>query len=143
MQCEEAVTQALTLLKSYIDNQKEVLSPQTVKNYLTLKYGLTTNEVFGVILLDYYNRLIAIEELAQGNFEKVSVSYRSLCKSVIDHNAAKVIIYHNHPSRTATFSEHDTELTKDIADIMQAIDSELIDHFLIAGDQCISYRETQ
>ena len=71
-------------------------SPQQVRNYLVLKLGALTREVFMVLFLDAQNRLHAAEELFNGTLTQTSVYPREVVKRAIHHNAASVIFAHNH-----------------------------------------------
>ncbi|MDP3534353.1 MAG: JAB domain-containing protein, partial [Halomonas sp.] len=55
-------------------------------------------EVFGTLLLDTQHRLIAFDELFRGTIDAASVYPREVIRHAIEHNAAAVILVHNHPS---------------------------------------------
>ena len=48
-------------------------------------------------LLDSRHRLIAIENLFRGTISSASVHPREVVKATLRHNAAAVVLYHNHP----------------------------------------------
>lgn len=75
-------------------------SPQAVKQYLQLLLARRPYESFAVLFLDVKNRLIASEELFRGTLTHTSVYPREVVKAALGHNAAAVIIAHNHPSGT-------------------------------------------
>ncbi len=57
-----------------------------------------TREIFAVIFLDSRNYIISYEEIIKGTLEIAHVYPREILKRVLHHNAASVIISHNHPS---------------------------------------------
>jgi DNA repair protein RadC len=79
----------------------EVLSsPQAVRQYLQLLLGKKAYESFAVLFLDVKNRLITAEELFRGTLMHTSVYPREVVKAALAHNAASIILAHNHPSGT-------------------------------------------
>jgi DNA repair protein RadC len=73
-------------------------SPAAVKSFLTLKLAPEEREVFSVLWLDARNRLIAYEAMCFGTLTQTSVYPREVVKAALKHNAASVIVAHNHPS---------------------------------------------
>jgi hypothetical protein len=67
-------------------------------------WGLADNEMFGVIHLDSRNRLIAVQNLFRGTSDVCTVYTREVVQSVLEHRAAAVVLYHNHPSGAARAS---------------------------------------
>jgi DNA repair protein RadC len=61
--------------------------------------------------LDAQNRLIAAEELFRGTLTQTSVYPREVVKQALRHNAAAVVLAHNHPSGVAEPSRADELLT--------------------------------
>ena len=77
---------------------RDVLSsPREVRDYLRLKLAALPYEVFMVLLLDAQNRLIRSEELFRGTLTQTSVYPREIVKLALAHNAAALILAHNHP----------------------------------------------
>ncbi len=48
---------------------------------------------------------------------------------------------HNHPSGQAEPSRADEFLTQTLKSALALVDIRLIDHFVVAGDQCVSFAE--
>jgi DNA repair protein RadC len=88
--------------------QRDVLtSPQQVRDFLVLKLGSYTKEVFLVLFLDTQNRMLAMEEMFAGTLTQTSVYPREVLKRALHHNAASVIFAHNHPNGVAKPSQAD------------------------------------
>lgn len=116
-------------------------SPQQVRDYLVLKLGALTREVFLVMFLDAQNRLNATEELFSGTLTQTSVYPREVVKRAMQHNAASVIFAHNHPSGVAQQSPADELLTKQLKQALALVDVRVLDHFIVAGNQTLSFAE--
>ena len=113
---------------------RELLSsPQAVRDYLRLTLAGLKHEVFFVLWLDAQNRLIAAEELFRGTLTQTSVYPREVVKRALAHNAAAVILAHNHPSGSAEPSAADESLTRALKAALALVDVRLLDHFIVAG----------
>ena len=122
--------------------QRDALnSPQQVRDYLCLKLGGMTREVFMVLFLDAQNRVIAQEELFAGTLSQTSVYPREVVKRALHHNAAAVILAHNHPSGVAEPSRADELLTKALKEALAMVDVRILDHFVVAGNVALSFAE--
>lgn len=122
--------------------QRDVFSaPQQVRDYLVLKLGSLMREVFLVMFLDAQNRLNATEEIFSGTLTQTSVYPREVVKRALYHNAASVIFAHNHPSGVATQSAADEQLTAQLKQALALVDVRVLDHFIVAGNQTLSFSE--
>ena len=109
-------------------------SPGQVGDWLRLKLATRQNEVFMALWLDAQNRLLKAEELFSGTLTQTSVYPREVVKSALGHNAAAVILAHNHPSGIAEPSRADELLTKALKDALAMVDVKVLDHFIVAGN---------
>jgi DNA repair protein RadC len=109
-------------------------SPGQVRDWLRLRLATRQNEVFMALWLDAQNRLLKAEELFSGTLTQTSVYPREVVKSALGHNAAAVILAHNHPSGIAEPSRADELLTKALKDALAMIDVKVLDHFIVAGN---------
>jgi len=123
-------------------NQQDVFnSPQQVHDYLCLKLGGLGREVFLVLFLDAQNRLQATEEMFSGTLMQTSVYPREVVKRAMHHNAAAVIFAHNHPSGVAKQSQADELITKQLKQALALVDVKVLDHFIVAGNNTMSFSE--
>lgn len=116
-------------------------SPQAVRQYLQLLLANKPYESFAVLFLDVKNRLISADELFRGTLTHTSVYPREVVKCALAHNAASIIIAHNHPSGTAEPSPADLALTHTLKQALSLIDVRMLDHFIVAGKQIYSFAE--
>ncbi len=116
-------------------------SPKQVRDYLCLKLGNLTREVFFVLFLDAQNRVVTTEEMFSGTLTQTSVYPREVVKRALHHNAASVIFAHNHPSGLAQQSQADELITKQLKEALALVDVRVLDHFIVAGNTTLSFVE--
>ena len=116
-------------------------SPEQTRSFLRLKLVDRKHEVFGALFLDNRHRLIRFEELFRGTVNGASVHPREIAKRALHHNAAAVIIAHNHPSGVAEPSQADRAITERIRDVMGLIDVRLMDHLVVGDGEIVSFAE--
>ena len=136
---------ALELARRSIDERlKEgaaLTSPGAVRDYLRLALASREHEVFVCLWLDAQHRVIAIEESFRGTLSQTSVYPREIVKAALAANAAAVIFAHNHPSGVAQPSQADELLTRNLKEALALVDVKVLDHFIVAGPQAISFAE--
>ena len=115
-------------------------SPET-RSYLTSHLRHRPNEVFACLFLDAQNRVISFDEIAQGTIDGVNVYLREVVRRALRHNAAGVILAHNHPSGDATPSQADKTLTRALSKALALIDVLVLDHIIIGDGQTTSLAE--
>jgi DNA repair protein RadC len=109
-------------------------SPGKVRDWLRLQLATRPHEVFMALWLDAQNRLLKTEELFSGTLTQTSVYPREVVKAALAHNAAAVILAHNHPSGIAEPSRADEMLTRSLKEALAMVDVKLLDHFIVAGN---------
>lgn len=117
-------------------------APGAVRDYLRLHLAGLKHEVFFALWLDAQNRLIEAEELFRGTLSQTSVYPREVVKKALKHNAAAVVLAHNHPSGVAEPSSADQLLTRELKQALALVDVRVLDHFIVAGQvQPVSFAE--
>jgi DNA repair protein RadC len=114
-------------------------SPEKVSDYLSLKIGQLSREVFMVLFLDAQNRVITQEILFEGTLTQTSVYPREVVKRSLYHNAASIILAHNHPSGVAEPSRADELITHELKKALALVDVRVLDHFIVAGNATLSF----
>ncbi|OPA89639.1 DNA repair protein RadC [Pseudomonas fluorescens] len=114
---------------------------QEVKNYLKLQLAEMEHEVFAVIYLDTAHRLIKFEVLFHGSVDTAVIYPRQVVKRALAHNAAAIIIAHNHPSGCTNPSRADHRLTKRLKETLELMDVRVLDHFIIGEGAPFSFAE--
>ena len=140
-QLQAVLEMARRALREGMHQGVNLASPQAVKDYLILGLSSLPHEVFHVLFLDAQHRLIASEELFRGTLMQTSVYPREIVKRALAHNAAAVILAHNHPSGVAEPSPADRLLTDALKSALTLVDVRVLDHFVIAGRNALSFAE--
>src|SRR5258706_5425155 len=128
-------------LNETLKQDAALTSPGAVRDYLRLKLGRREEEVFVCIWVDAQHRAIRIEEAFKGTLTQTSVYPREIVKAALAANAAAVIFAHNHPSGVAQPSRADELLTRNLKEALALVDVKVLDHFIVAGSQAISFAE--
>ncbi len=116
-------------------------TPEAVKHYLQLHLAARTHEVFAVLFLDVQNRLLAMEEMFRGTLTQTSVYPREVVLRALQHQAAAVVLAHNHPSGTVQPSRADEALTQTLKAALALIDVRVLDHVIVAPGDALSMAE--
>ncbi len=116
-------------------------SPNDVKNYLQLHLAAKNHEVFAVLFLDAQHRLLALEELFRGTLSQTSVYPREVAIRALHHQAAAVVLAHNHPSGSVEPSRADEAITHTLKATLALIDVRVLDHVIVAPGQALSLAE--
>jgi DNA repair protein RadC len=116
-------------------------TPDGVKHYLQLQLSARPHEVFAVLFLDVQNRLLALEELFRGTLTQTSVYPREVVLRALHHQAAAVVLAHNHPSGSVQPSRADEMLTQTLKTTLALIDVRVLDHIIVAPGEALSMAE--
>jgi DNA repair protein RadC len=122
--------------------QREVFhSPDAIRHYLQLHLAHKSHEVFAVLFLDNQNRLLAMEELFRGTLSQTSVYPREVVMRALHHQAASVVLSHNHPSGSVQPSRADEHLTQTLKASLALVDVRVLDHIIVGQGQSFSMAE--
>lgn len=138
---QKAVTYAANILKRYVREGEAFTSPAMVHKYLALKLGGLDHEVFHVMFLDAQHKLIADECMFRGTLTQTSVYPREVAKAALMHNAAAIIMAHNHPSGVLEPSRADEFLTQTLKSSLSLLDIRVLDHIIVGDGKSTSFSE--
>ncbi|WP_018935958.1 DNA repair protein RadC [Thioalkalivibrio sp. ALJ24] len=127
-------------LEADLERGEALTSPTATRRFLRARLRDYPFEVFAVLFLDNRHRVLAFEELFRGTIDGASVHPREVVRRVLHHNAAAVILAHNHPSGVAEPSRSDALITRRLSEALALVDVRLVDH-LIIGDTSVSLAE--
>jgi DNA repair protein RadC len=116
-------------------------TPGAVKQYLQLQLAHKNHEVFAVLFLDSQNRMLALEELFRGTLSQTSVYPREVVLRALHHQAAAVVLSHNHPSGSVQPSRADEHLTQTLKASLALVDVRVLDHIIVGQGQALSMAE--
>ena len=92
-------------------------------------------------MLDSRHRVIAFEEVFRGTLDGASVYPREIVKIALEHNAAAIILVHNHPSGDPEPSQADRNLTTKLQDALNLVGVRTLDHGVVGQEDCVSLAE--
>ncbi|MDO9012832.1 MAG: DNA repair protein RadC [Gallionella sp.] len=141
VQLQAVLEMSRRALREELQRGDSLNSPRVVRDYLQLLLAGRQQEVFLVLFLDTQHRVIASEELFHGTLSQTSVYPREVVKRALTHNAAAVILAHNHPSGVAEPSQADQLLTNALKQALALVDVRVLDHFVVAAGQTLSFAE--
>jgi DNA repair protein RadC len=140
-QLKAALEIAARALREQARERDALSSPAAVRDFLRLTLRDREHEVFVAVLLDAQNRVIHVEELFRGTLTQTSVYPREVVKCALRHNAAAVILAHNHPSGVAEPSQADRLLTEALRKALDTVDVKVLDHFVVGAGGGTSFAE--
>jgi DNA repair protein RadC len=111
------------------------------KRFLAYHLKDYAHEVFACIFLKSQHRMLGFEELFHGTINESSVYPREVVKRGLAHNAAKIILAHNHPSGSTKPSQADRDITKLLQKTLALVDIQVIDHIIVGHQDCLSLVE--
>jgi DNA repair protein RadC len=133
---------ALTILGGYLRQPGAALhTPDTVQKYLRLHLANERRELFGVLFLDNQNRVIAFEVMFVGTISQTSIYPREVAMATLRHDAAAVVLVHNHPSGSVQPSRADEHLTQSLKQTLALVDVRVLDHMIVGGAAVLSMAE--
>lgn len=138
---DELVDLAVSIIHRDMRRRDVLQSPGDVKAYLRLKLAECEREAFAVLFLDNRHRLIAYRELFYGTLDGSSVHPREVVKAALAHNAAAVILAHNHPSGTPEPSTPDKRITERLKDALALVEVRTLDHIVVGTEGAVSFAE--
>lgn len=133
-QLQAVLEMARRALAEELHSHDLLSSPTLVRDWLRLKLAHLAHECFMALWLNAQNQLLAAETLFRGSLTQTSVYPREVVKQALQHNAAAVILAHNHPSGVAEPSRADELITRQLKDALALVEVRLLDHFIIAGN---------
>lgn len=128
-------------LQQQLQRETVFSEPELVRKYLSHLLSQEQREVFMVLYLDNQHRMICAEPLFQGTIDASPVYPRIVVQRALKHNAAAVILAHNHPSGVAEPSRADRAITELLAQAMALVDIRILDHFVVGDAEVVSFAE--
>jgi DNA repair protein RadC len=138
---QEVLDAARVALAKRVRKGTGFTSPRLTADYLRVRLGALDHEIFCVIYLTKRHQFIACEDLFRGTIDGASVYPREVLKEALKHNAAAVILAHNHPSGVAEPSQADLDITKQLTKVLALVEIKVLDHLIIAGGDTLSFAE--
>jgi len=90
-------------------------------------------EHLSVVLLDSHHQLIGLHDVATGGIAGLRAGVRDIFKAAILHNAAAIVLGHNHPSGDVAPSNEDRLFTTAVWDASKIMGIPLFDHVIVSS----------
>lgn len=116
-----------------------LLSPQDVWKELK-DIRDNKKEHFVVFYLDSRNQEIQREIISVGILNASIIHPREVFEPAIRHNAAQILVSHNHPSGDVTPSEDDIKVTKRLSEAGKLLGLEIVDHVIVSKSSFMSLK---
>lgn len=120
--------------KPLLDNRVGLL------DYLYTRFADNTREELVALFVDTKLFLLGTETLFTGTLDATVAAPRELIKRALDHNAAGMIVAHNHPSGAPSPSEADVVFTKKLDEVCAALGITLFDHVIVGAEEHYSFK---
>ncbi|WP_337160258.1 RadC family protein [Pseudomonas putida] len=120
---------------------RALTSPKEVFSHLQALLAEYEHEVFALLMLDSKHRVIDFYELFRGTLDGASVYPREVVKLALEHNAAAMILVHNHPSGDTEPSLADRNLTHKLKQALDLVGVRTLDHIVVGQEGCVSLAE--
>jgi len=119
----------------------DIKKPQDVVKAIRAGIHDKAKEHFKLILLNTRNKLIGISTISIGTLNTSLVHPREVFKDALIHNAASVVLAHNHPSGDSEPSENDLTITRRLVEAGKILGIEVIDHIIVTKNAFFSFKE--
>lgn len=140
-QLQAVLEMARRYLRQELERGETLSSPAATRRFLSAHLRARPHEVFVCLFLDNRHRLLQYEELFRGTVNGASVHPREVVKRALFHNAAALIVAHNHPSGVAEPSRADTDLTQRLKQALSLVDVQVLDHLVVGDGEVVSMAE--
>lgn len=116
-------------------------SASAVSEYVKPLMAGRKSEVFYVLCLDAQCHAVYPAQVSQGTVKASYVHPRLVVEAALKHNAANVVLAHNHPSGSVTPSQADYHLTRQLVQALGALEIKVLDHIIVGDDATYSFAD--
>jgi DNA repair protein RadC len=122
---------------------KAIRSPEDAYKAITTLTNVQeeAQEVFGILILNTKNKVVAAHEVSRGTLNSSMVHPREIFKPAVLHNAAGIVCFHNHPSGDTVPSKEDIEVTERLVAAGEILGIIVMDHIIVGDDDYTSLRD--
>jgi DNA repair protein RadC len=121
----------------------KITGSESAEKFIRQFYGddLEIFESFFILLLNRANETIGYAKISQGGIVGTVIDKKILLKYVVESLATGIILAHNHPSGNTNPSQADLNITKDLQQLCNLVDSEVLDHVILTADSFYSFAD--
>ena len=119
----------------------QIKGPGDAAKLLVGKLGTLEQEEVWVLSLDSHGQLIAMTCVARGGLSSSGVRTADVFREAVRHNAASIVLAHNHTSGSTEPSPDDVAFTQKLVRAGEELDIDLLDHIVVGGSKYSSMAE--
>lgn len=134
------------LLSAYMDdrynNNDKILNISKLNDKFIDIFNNKSEEVVYLILTDSKLKELYCGVVSEGTAAHAEINIPKICELAVRFSARNAVIAHNHPSGIALPSKTDIKVTTKLYQALKLINVELMDHYIVASDDCLSLSES-
>lgn len=104
-------------------------------------YGARHEMIF-LLCMDGKGKYLGCPKVGEGNVNAAEIATRKIVETALNHNAAQVILAHNHVSGLALPSDEDKATTLYLKEVLRQVGVVLADHMIFVDDDMVSMRDS-
>ena len=118
-----------------------IVNPDMACALMSPSMRVLDHEECRVLFLNRKNRVVDSLVVSSGGMASTTLDCRVIARLALEKKATSVILFHNHPSGCPLPGQADLNATETIRQALMAIDVQLLDHIIIAGDSWFSFAD--
>jgi DNA repair protein RadC len=99
------------------------------------------HEEFWILMLNQANYVIGKQMISKGGMAGTVADPKMIFKIALEHNAAYIILAHNHPSGNLKPSAEDLQITKRLVEAGSMLNLPVLDHLIITNKLYLSFSD--
>jgi len=119
----------------------QVTASSDVYKYMHRTFAHLNHEEFWILLLKRSNKILSKHLISKGGQAGTVADPKIIFKIALEHNAANIILAHNHPSGNLRPSESDNKLTRNLAASGAMLNLYVVDHLIFTDNGYYSYKD--
>lgn len=135
------------LLSIYMDdkfnNTDKIINSVNLPQKFINKFLGKNYEMVYLLLMDSKYKELYCGVVSKGSITNADVNIPRICELSLRYSARYAIIAHNHPSGICLPSNADLRVTTKLYQALSYINVELVDHYIVAEDDCISLSDSK
>ncbi len=112
----------------------EIRSPADAANLVMAEMSFLDHEELRVLCLDTKNHVVANIRLYQGTINSSVLRAAEIFRPAVTRNCPGILICHNHPSGDPKPSPEDEQVTRQLVEVANLFDINLVDHVIIGSN---------
>lgn len=137
----EVVSIKQVLHEKTTDYDPAITSSTHAGNIGIKEIGDEANEVVLLAVLDTKNKINALHRVFTGTLNSSIAHPREIFRTALLNNAARIMVFHNHPSGSTEPSDADISFTKRLCECGELLGIEVLDHIIVTNESYFSLKE--